>query len=142
MKIDAYISFEGRCEEAINFYRQALGAQVVMQMRFKEAPPEAQANMTPGTGEKIMHASLGIGDSVLMMSDGYCTGQGVFKGVSLSLTVKDEVEAEQRYAALSEGGQAQLPLHKSFFARSFGMLTDRFGIPWMVDCEKPMQGQT
>jgi PhnB protein len=132
MKIDAYISFEGRCEEAINFYRQALGAQVAMLLRFKEAPPEAQANMTPGTGEKIMHATLGIGESTLLMSDGMCTGKGVFKGVSLSLTVQDEDEAQRRYAALAEGGQAQLPLHKSFFARSFGMVADRFGVQWMI----------
>lgn len=132
MKIDAYISFEGRCEEAIQFYRQALGAQVLMQMRFKEAPPEAQAQMTPGTGDKVMHASLSVGESTLMMSDGMCTGKGVFKGVSLSLTVRDEDEAQRRYAALAEGGQAQLPLHKTFFARSFGMVADRFGVQWMV----------
>jgi PhnB protein len=132
MKIDAYLSFEGRCEEAIHFYRKALGAEVEMLMRFREAPPEAQANMTPGTGDKVMHASLRIGDSTVMLSDGYCTGSSSFKGISLSLTVRDEAEAEQRYAALAEGGQAQLPLHKSFFARSFGMVADRFGVQWMV----------
>ena len=132
MKIDAYISFEGRCEEAINFYRQALGAEVVMLMRFKDAPPEAQANMTPGTGEKVMHSTLSVGESTLMMSDGMCTGKGVFNGVSLSLTVQDEDQAQRRYAALAEGGQAQLPLHKTFFARSFGMVADRFGVQWMI----------
>jgi PhnB protein len=132
MHIDPYLSFEGRAEEAINFYRKALQAEVVMLMRFKEAPPEAQAQMAPGTGEKVMHASLRIGESTLMLSDGYCTGSSAFKGISLSLTVRDEAEAEQRYAALAEGGQAQLPLHKTFFARSFGMVADRFGVQWMV----------
>ena len=133
MKIDAYLNFDGRCEEAINFYRKALGAEVGMLLRFKEAPPEAQAQMTPGTGEKVMHAALSVGESTLLMSDGHCTGaQGVFKGISLSLTVQDEAEAQQRYAALAEGGQAQLPLHQSFFARSFGMVADRFGVQWMI----------
>jgi PhnB protein len=132
MKIDAYISFEGRCEEAINFYREALGAQVAVLMRFKDAPPEAQAQMTPGTGEKVMHSSLSVGESTLLMSDGMCTGKGVFKGVSLSLTVRDEDEAQRRYGALAEGGSPLLPLHKTFFARSFGIVADRFGVQWMV----------
>ncbi|HZR35989.1 MAG TPA: VOC family protein [Nevskia sp.] len=132
MKIDAYLSFEGRCDEAIAFYRKALGAEVAMLMRFKEAPPEVVSQMAPGSLDKVMHAALSIGDSTVMMSDGYCTGKSVFQGISLSLTVKDEAEAKRRYEALAEGGNASLPLHQTFFARSFGMVTDRLGIQWMV----------
>lgn len=137
MHIDAYLSFEGRAEEAINFYRKALGAEVVMLMRFKEAPPEVTAQMAPGSADKIMHAALRIGDSMVMLSDGHCTGQNAFKGVSLSMTAKDEAEVQRRYAALAEGGQAQLPPHKTFFAHCFGMLADRFGVQWMVIAPLP-----
>ena len=132
MKIDAYLSFEGRAEEAIQFYQKVLGAEVLMQMRFKEAPPEVTAQMGPGSGDKIMHAALRIGDSTVMASDGHCTGKGSFHGIALSLTLKDEAEVQRRYAALAEGGQAQLAPHKTFFAHSFGMLADKFGVQWMV----------
>ena len=130
MKIEAYLSFEGRADEAIEFYRKALGAEVTMLMRFKEAPVEAQ--VTPESKDKVMHASLRIGESQLLMSDGYCSGKSSFQGTSLSLTVKDEAEAEQRFKALSDGGKVVLALHKSFFARSFGIVADRFGVQWMV----------
>jgi len=132
MFINPYLSFEGRCQEAIDFYGRALGAKVEMLMRFKEAPPEAQAQMAPGNGDKVMHASLKIGDTSVMLSDGYCTGKSVFQGISLSLTVKDEAEAKKHYDALAEGGQAIVPLHQSFFARSFGMVADRLGVQWMI----------
>jgi PhnB protein len=130
MKVEAYLSFEGRAAEAIEHYRKALGAEVIMQMLFKEAPPEVQAS--PESANKVMHAALKIGESSVLVSDGQCSGKGVFQGISLSLTVKDEAEAERRYAALAEGGKALMPLSKTFFARSFGMVADRFGVQWMV----------
>jgi PhnB protein len=130
MKVEAYLSFEGRAAEAIEHYRKALGAEVIMQMLFKEAPPEVQAS--PESANKVMHAALKIGESSVLVSDGQCSGKGVFQGISLSLTVKDEAEAERRYKALAEGGKALMPLSKTFFARSFGMVADRFGVQWMV----------
>jgi len=130
MKVEAYLSFEGRANEAIEHYRKAVGAEVTLLMRFKEAPPEAQS--CADSAEKIMHAALSIGESTVLVSDGQCSGKSAFQGISLSLTVKDEAEAERRYAALAEGGRALLPLHKPFFAKSFGMVADRFGVQWMV----------
>ncbi len=130
MQVQPYLSFEGRCEEAINFYRNALGAEVIMMMRFKEAPD--QSMMTPGTGEKIMHASLRIGDSTVMASDGRCMGKATFQGISLSLTLANDAEAKRLFDALANGGQVQMPLAKTFFATSFGMVADRFGVAWMV----------
>jgi PhnB protein len=130
MQVQPYLSFEGRCEEAINFYRTALGAEIVMMMRFKEAPD--QSMMTPGTGEKIMHASVRIGDSTIMASDGRCMGKANFQGISLSLTLSNDAEAKLRFDALANGGQVQMPLAKTFFATSFGLVADRFGVAWMV----------
>lgn len=132
MKVEAYLSFEGRAAEAIEHYRKAVGAEVVMQLLFKEAPAEVQAQISPESANKVMHAALKIGESTVLLSDGHCSGKGVFQGISLSLTVKDEAEAERRYAALAEGGKTVLALHKSFFARSFGIVADRFGVQWMV----------
>ena len=130
MQVQPYLSFEGRCEEAINFYKTALGAEVTMMMRFKEAPD--QSMMTPGTGDKIMHASLRIGDSTIMASDGQCMGKAIFQGISLSLTVTNDAEAKRLFDALAKGGQVHMPLAKTFFATSFGMVADRFGVAWMV----------
>ena len=132
MNIEPYLSFEGRCQEAIDFYSKALGAEVIMLMRFKEAPPEVVGQMSPGSADKVMHAALRIGGSTVLASDGHCTGKGTFQGISLSLTAKNEAEAKKCYDALAEGGQATLPLHQTFFARSFGMVTDRLGVQWMV----------
>ena len=130
MQVQPYLSFEGRCEEAINFYKTALGAEVVMLMRFKEAPD--QSMMTPGTGEKIMHASLRIGDSTVMASDGRCMGKATFQGISLSLTLVNDAEAKRLFDALANGGNVQMPLAKTFFATSFGLVADKFGVAWMV----------
>jgi PhnB protein len=132
MLIHPYLSFEGRAEEALNFYKKALGAKETMVMRFKDAPPEAQANMQPGTGEKIMHMSFKVGDTELMASDGYCTGTSKFEGVSLTYNAKDPADAEKIFKALSDGGQVRMPLAKTFFSPSFGMLADKFGLGWMV----------
>jgi PhnB protein len=133
MTLQPYLFFDGRCEEAIDFYRRAIGAEVEMLMRFKESPePPEPGRLPPGSGEKVMHASLRIGDATVLVSDGMAGGQPSFKGFSLSLTVSDEAEAERLFAALGEGGEVQMPLATTFFSPRFGMVVDRFGVSWMV----------
>ena len=135
MPVQPYLFFDGRCEEAIDFYKTALGAQVEMLMRFKEAPEQSSdpnACGPGGNGEKIMHAALKIGDSTVMASDGHCTGKPEFKGFSLSLPAKDEAEAKKFFGALGDSGQVMLPLTKTFFSPCFGMVSDKFGVGWMV----------
>lgn len=129
--IEPYLFFDGRCEEALNFYREALGAQVTMLMRFKESP--TPSNMLPPGGEdKIIHSSFTLGGSTVMASDGDCGGKPVFQGMALSFSVPNEAEADRVFAALADGGQVQMPLGKTFFSPRFGMVADRFGISWMV----------
>jgi PhnB protein len=133
MQIQPYLFFDGRCEEAIEFYKRAVGAEVQMLMRFKESPaPPPPGMAAPGTEDKVMHASVKIGDTVVMASDGECGGKPTFQGFSLSLTLGSEVEAERAFAALAEGGEVRMPLSKTFFSPSFGMLADRFGVGWMI----------
>ncbi|MGZ0018010.1 VOC family protein [Nitrosomonas sp. wSCUT-2] len=131
--IQPYLMFGGRCEEALEFYRTALGAQIDMLMRFQESPdPPPPGMLPPGFENKIMHASFRIAGNVLMASDG-CEPGSPFKGFSLSISVATEAEAERYFAALSDGGQVQMPLAKTFWSPKFGMLTDHFGISWMVN---------
>ncbi|MBL0012039.1 MAG: VOC family protein [Nitrosomonas sp.] len=131
--IQPYLMFGGRCEEALEFYRTALGAQIDMLMRFKESPePPPPGMLPPGFENKVMHASFRIGDNVIMASDGCEEGQR-FSGFSLSIAVATEAEADQFFTALSDDGQVQMPLGKTFWSPRFGMLTDRFGISWMVN---------
>lgn len=130
MQVQPYLQFEGRCEEAIAYYRRALGAEIEMLMRFKDAPDPNMA--APGTAEKVMHASIRIGDSTILASDGRCTGKPGFQGFALSLTAKSDAEAERLFGALADGGQVQMPMAKTFFASRFGMVADRFGVAWMV----------
>lgn len=131
--IQPYLFFGGRCEEALNFYRSALGAEVEMLMRFSESPEAPPPGTVPeGYDNKIMHASLRIGDSVVMASDG-CGDAEKFAGFSLSVNVKTEAEADRAFTALAEGGKIEMPLGKTFWSPKFGMLTDRFGIGWMVN---------
>jgi PhnB protein len=130
MLIQPYLFFEGRCQDAIDFYRQALGAEVVMQMAYKDSP--VPTSQPPETGDKVMHASVKIGETQVFMSDGMCGGAPSFQGFSLSLTLKDDAEAARMFAALGDGGAVTMPLAKTFFASSFGMLKDRFGVGWMV----------
>jgi PhnB protein len=132
--IQPYLFFGGRCEEAIEFYRKALGAEVEMSTRFKEAP-EKQPGMPECFEDKIMHATLRIGDTLLMASDGRCEGEANFEGFSLSITVTNEAEAERVFAALGEGGLVTMPLEKTFWSPKFGMLQDRFGVGWMVSVQ-------
>jgi len=133
MQVQSYLFFDGRCEEAIEFYRSKLGAKVEMLMRFKDSPEPAPPGMVPpGAESKVMHACLRIGDTAVMASDGRCMGQPSFQGFSLSLTAPDPAEAERLFAALGDGGQVQMPLAKTFFSPRFGMVADRFGVSWMV----------
>lgn len=130
MQVQPYLFFDGRCEEALAFYREALGAEVTSMMRFSESPdPE----MTPpGAGHKVMHASFRLGETEVMASDGHSAGQPTFEGVSLSLSVDSDAEAKRMFDALADGGRVTMPLGPTFFASSFGMVADRFGVPWMV----------
>ena len=133
MKVQPYLFFEGRCEEAIDFYRGALGAEVTMLMRFKDSPEPSSPEMCPpGSEDKVLHASFRIGETEVMASDGMCSGQPSFQGVSLSLTVPDEATAERFFAALGDDGQVQMPLAQTFFSPRFGMVADRFGVSWMI----------
>ena len=133
MVVQPYLFFAGRAEEAIAFYRAALGATVDMLMRNKESPEPPPPGMLPeGSGNKIMHAQMRIGDSLVMISDGMCDGKERFDGFSLSVTVADDAEAERRFDLLAEGGQVRMPMGTTFFASRFGMCTDRFGVGWMV----------
>ena len=131
-KLEAYLFFNGRCEEAIEFYRKALGAELQMLMRFKESPdPHPPGMMPEGWENKVMHASLRVGESILMASDG-CDDKSKFEGFSLSFSAPSEAEAKRVFTALAEGGEVRMPLTKTFWSPCFGMLADRFGVSWMV----------
>jgi len=131
--VQPYLFFDGRCEEALEFYGRALGAEVTALMRWKDSPePPQPGACPPGSGDKVMHASFKVGEATLMASDGRCQGKPNFEGFSLSLTVPDEAQAERLFTALGEGGQVQMPLTKTFFSPRFGMVADRFGVSWMI----------
>jgi len=133
MQVQSYLHFNGRCQEAIDFYRKALGAEVTMLMHFKDCPePQQNAMIAPENKDKVMHAAVKIGDSTVLMSDGRCAGSTNFQGFSLTLDAKNEAEAKRLFGALADGGQVQMPLAKTFFSPSFGMVADRFGLGWMV----------
>jgi len=136
MLIQPYLFFEGRCEEAVEFYRRAAGAEVTAMIRYSESPePPPPGMVAPGSEHKIMHASLRIGDTTVMASDGACAGKPAFAGFSLSLTADSVADADRIFAALVDGGQVLMPLAKTFWSPRFGMLTDRFGVGWMVTVE-------
>ena len=134
MQIQPYLFFNGRCEEAIEFYRQALGGRIEVLMHFKDSPdPPPPGVVPPDFDDKVMHTSLAINGTVLMASDGCTPGDGpAFNGFSLSLNVDDETEAKRMFAALSDGGTVNMPLGQTFWSPCFGMLADRFGVGWMV----------
>jgi PhnB protein len=130
--IQPYLFFGGRCEEALEFYRTALGAQVDVLMHFKDSPDPQPPGMLPaGFENKVMHAAFRVGGTTIMASDG-CSEGSTFEGFSLSLALGTEAEAEKAFAALANAGQVRMPLTKTFWSPRFGMLTDRFGIGWMV----------
>ena len=130
MQIQPYLFFEGRTEEALEFYKSKLNAKVEFLMRYKDNP-DPKYN-PPNSGEKVMHSCFRIGDTQVMASDGNCTGKPSFQGFSLTFNAADEADAKRRFSALAEGGQVNLPLSETFFAKSFGMVADRFGLNWMV----------
>lgn len=133
MLLQPYLIFEGRCEEAFEFYRDALGAESTMIMRYKDCPdPPPPGMVPPGSENKIMHMQFRVGDQIVLASDGHCQGQPGFHGFSLTLTVASETEANKVFAALSDGGKVQMPLAKTFFSPCFGMVVDRFGLCWMI----------
>ena len=132
MKVQAYIAFSGRCEEALEFYKMCLGAQVTSLMRWKESP-DAAMKAPPGYEEKIMNASFRIGETELMADDGMGETKAEFKGMTLAIEVADDGEAQRVFAALGQGGSIRMPLMKTFWSSSFGMLIDKFGVPWMVN---------
>jgi PhnB protein len=132
MQVQAYLFFEGRAEEAIEFYRKTLGAEVLMLMRYKDSPePQPKGTHTP-PGNKVMHSSVRIGDTEIMASDGFAQGKPNFQGFALALNARDDAQARRWFEALADGGQVRQPLIETFFSSSFGMLTDRFGLMWMV----------
>ena len=132
MKVQAYLSFEGRAQEAIDFYKSALGAKVDMIMHFKDAPPEMQGQMDPKSKDKIMHAAFHIGDTQIMASDGHCNGKAQFSGVALTFNAASNDEAEKAFNALGNGGKVGMAMTETFFAYRFGTVADKFGVNWMV----------
>jgi len=138
LQVQPYLFFNGRCEEAVEFYRHALGAEVIMLARFKDSPePPPPGRLPPGSENKIMHAGFRIGGTTILASDGCDEGGPKFEGFSLSLIVPDADAAERAFAALAEGGKVGMPLAKTFYSTRFGMVTDRFGVSWMVYMERP-----
>jgi PhnB protein len=135
MEVQSYLFFyDGRCEEAIEFYKKAIDAKVEMLMRFKDAPEKpSEGCVAPGSDDKVMHASFRVGDTMIMASDGTGLQKGGFDGFSLSLAVKDKAQADRYFNALSEGGNVMMPLGETFWSPRFGMVKDRFGIGWMVN---------
>ncbi len=135
MQVQPYLFFDGRCEDAIEFYRGALGAEVKMLMRYKDSPAATGQGCPDGTvppGDKVMHADLRIGDARVLVSDGRCEGKPSFQGFSLAITVNSEGDADRIFGALAEGGKVLMPLGKTFFSPKFGMVADRFGVGWMI----------
>ena len=134
MKVETYIFFEGRCDEALDFYQKALGAKVEMRMPYSESPqPVPKDMLPPGGASKVMHASFMVGETRVMCSDGHVQGEPRFQSFSLAITVADEAEAKRVYnALLAGGGEPRSPLQKTFFSPCFGMLRDKFGVGWMV----------
>lgn len=133
MHVQPYLFFEGRCEEALDFYARTLGAEVRRILRFKDSPdPCPEGAIPPGSENKVMHAEVQVGDSVLLASDGCCSGTSNIQGFGLTLTVKDAAEADRVYAALGDGGRVVMPIGQTFFSPRFGMVADRFGVTWMV----------
>jgi PhnB protein len=130
MSLQPYLFFDGRCDEALDFYKKAIGAKVDMLMRFKEAPD--QSMISPGSADKVMHAAVHIGDTQVLMSDGHCQGKANFQGFGLAVSVKDEAEADKMFGALANAGQVTMPMAKTFFSPRFGMVTDKFGVLWMI----------
>jgi len=132
MQLQPYLFFDGRCEEAVEFYKKTVGAKVEMMMRFKDSPEPPPPGQQVPDGNKVMHMNFRVGDSTVLASDGRCMGHPKFDGFALSCTVANEAEAERVFNALAADGQVQMPLTKTFFSPRFGMVADKFGVSWMV----------
>jgi PhnB protein len=130
MQVQPYLQFDGRCEEALDFYKKAIGADVEAIMRFKDGPECRE--MPQGSADKVLHACFRIGESRIMASDGYCKGKPDFQGFSLTITTPNKAEADRLFNALGKDGSVQLPLAETFFSPRFGMVADRFGVSWMI----------
>ena len=130
--VQPYVFFDGKCEEAIEFYKKSLGANVNMLMRYKDSPEAPPPGCGPQDSNKVMHAQFQIGETVIMASDGRATGNPKFEGFALSLVVKTEADADKAFNALANGGKVEMPLAKTFFSAKFGMVVDKFGVFWMV----------
>jgi PhnB protein len=134
VQIQPYLNFDGRCEEGLEFYQKALGAEVTALMRFKDSPDQGTPGaMPPGSENKVMHSSFRVGDTSVMASDCHCQGKPNFQGFSLALTVPNTAEAQRLFTALSDGGQVQMPLTPTFWSPGFGVVSDRFGVSWMIN---------
>jgi PhnB protein len=133
MNVTPYLNFDGRCEEALNFYKKAVGAEVGMLMRYKDSPEPCPGEKPPA--DKIMHTAFRLGDTTVMASDCHCKGKPAFQGISLSINANDDAQANKIFGAMSDGGQVAAPISKTFFASSFGVVTDRFGVTWMIIVE-------
>jgi PhnB protein len=134
MVVQPYLFFDGKCEEALEFYKKAVGANVTALMRFKDSP--SQEHNPPGSAEKVMHCNFSIGNSQIMASDGDCKDQMKSDGFALSITADNTDQAEKMFNGLKDGGHVTLPLTQTFFAKRFGMLKDKFGVHWMIMAEK------
>ncbi|MEI6201047.1 MAG: VOC family protein [Enhydrobacter sp.] len=133
MNIQPYLSLDGRAQEAIDFYKEAIGAKVEMVMHFKDAPPEMQSQINPASRDKVMHACIKVGDTPVFLTDGSCNNKAVFSGVTLTLNADSDAQAEKLFKALTkDGGKETMPMTETFFATRFGMLADKFGVAWMI----------
>lgn len=135
MKVQPYVFFDGKCDEALEFYKRALGAKVTALMRWQEAPDKSM--ITPGQENKVMHSEFQVGETVILASDGRSTGKPSFQGFALTITADSDADAKRMFNALGDGGQVQMPLEKTFFASLFGMVADKFGVGWMVMVDLP-----
>ncbi len=130
MHVQPYLNFDGRCDEALEFYKKAIGAKLGMLMRWKDSPDKSMC--TPDNADKVMHSQFAIGDTTVMASDGRNSGKPNFSGIALSITANSEADADRMFAGLADGGQVQMPLGKTFFSPRFGMVADKFGVGWMI----------
>jgi PhnB protein len=130
MHVQPYLDFNGRCHEALEFYKKAVGAEVAVLMRWKDNPDKSMC--TAENADKVMHSQFQIGDSTIMASDGRCAGKPNFHGIALTISAPTEAEVDKLFNGLAEGGQVTMPLGKTFFSPKFGMLADKFGVGWMV----------
>ncbi|MEO8203603.1 MAG: VOC family protein [Betaproteobacteria bacterium] len=135
MLVQPYVFFEGRCEEALDFYAKAIDAKLEMKMKYSESPGGSgsrPSGLPAGSDDKIMHAAFKVGDSLVMASDGMCSGQAGFKGVALTISMDDQASVRRMFEALAQGGQVHMPLEKTFYSPLFGVVADKFGLSWML----------